>query len=88
MVAGAIVKSRLDPTEAGIQHTVVVFGSARFVSFEQVQSLSAQAKTSQDANQLAKAKTALKNASYDEAGRAFARLVATDSLQLPPRLAI
>ena len=78
-----LLKADLTQTEAGIQHTVVVFGSARFVSFEQAQSLLAQVETSQDANQLTKAKTALKNAAYYEAARNFAKLVAADSLHVP-----
>ena len=78
-----LLKADLAQNEAGIHQTVVVFGSARFVSLEQAQSLLAQADQSQDANQLAKAKTALKNAAYYEAARSFAKLVATDSLHVP-----
>jgi len=78
-----LLKADLAQNEAGIHQTVVVFGSARFVSLEQAQSLLAQAEQGQDANQLAKAKTALKNAAYYEAARNFAKLVATDSLHVP-----
>ena len=74
-----LLKPDLVQTEAGIENTVVVFGSARFKSLEQAQQqwdlLSQQAASSTDSKALEAAKRDLQNAHYYEAARKFARLV-------------
>lgn len=72
-----LLKPDLIQNEAGIHHTVVVFGSARFVSSEQAQAQLAQALEQAHPELIAKAKQAVSNASYYEAARRFAYLVAT-----------
>jgi uncharacterized protein (TIGR00730 family) len=74
-----LLKPDLAQTEAGIHHTVVVFGSARFVSLETAQSSLAQALEMADPLLIAKAHTAVKNANYYEAARRFAYLVSLDN---------
>lgn len=74
-----LLKPDLVQTEAGIENTVVVFGSARFKSLQQAQQqwdlLSQQAASSSDSKALEAAKRDLQNAHYYEAARKFARLV-------------
>jgi uncharacterized protein (TIGR00730 family) len=71
-----LLKADLVQAEAGIAHTVVVFGSARFVSLEVAQSQLKQAQASEDAQVLMLAERAFQNAAYYEAAREFAHLVA------------
>jgi uncharacterized protein (TIGR00730 family) len=78
-----LLKPDLMQSEAGIEHTVVVFGSARFVSLEIAQSLMAHAKTQADPAMLARAELALRNAPYYEAARTFASLVSQGCAGLP-----
>jgi uncharacterized protein (TIGR00730 family) len=74
-----LLKPELIQKEAGIDSTVVVFGSARFKSFEEAQGhhleVSKLPVSSQNAEALALAQRDLDNASYYEAARKFARLV-------------
>jgi uncharacterized protein (TIGR00730 family) len=74
-----LLKPELIQKEAGIDSTVVVFGSARFKSFEEAQGhhleVSKLPVSSQNAEALALAQRDLENASYYEAARKFARLV-------------
>lgn len=74
-----LLKPDLVQTEAGIENTVVVFGSARFKSLEQAQEqwdlLFQQAESSTDRKALEAAKRDLQNAHYYEAARKFAHLV-------------
>jgi uncharacterized protein (TIGR00730 family) len=74
-----LLKPDLVQTEAGIENTVVVFGSARFKSLEHAQQrwdlLSQQAASSSDTQALEAAQRDLQNAHYYEAARKFARLV-------------
>ena len=78
-----LLKPDLMQSEAGIEHTVVVFGSARFVSLEVAQSMLAHAKTQGDVVLQAQAALAVRNASYYEAARAFASLVSQGCAGLP-----
>ena len=71
-----MLKPDLEQTAQGIEHTVVVFGSARFPSPEQAQSSLAQARDSGDADALRLAERHLRNARYYDQARLFARLVA------------
>lgn len=78
-----LLKPDLMQSEAGIEHTVVVFGSARFVSLEVAQSMLAHAKTQGDVVLQAQAALAVRNSSYYEAARAFASLVSQGCAGLP-----
>lgn len=78
-----MLKPDLAQAEAGIEHTVVVFGSARFVDRVTAQT---QLQTAQDAGQaqaIAKAQAMLRNAEHYENARVFARKVAHASARLP-----
>jgi uncharacterized protein (TIGR00730 family) len=78
-----MLKPDLAQTEAGIEHTVVVFGSARFVSQETAQKQLQAAELSGDATQLQLAQRALRSAAYYEQAREFASLVANSCSCLP-----
>ena len=67
----------------GIEHTVVVFGSARFRSEEDAHKELVRARDSGDALAIQKAQALLRNARYYEQARAFARLVAQYSARCP-----
>ena len=70
-----MLKPDLAQQAAGIHHTVVVYGSARFVSQEQAQAQLKAAQASGEAEGLRRAEQALRNARYYEQARQFARLV-------------
>jgi len=78
-----MLKPDLDQTAAGVEHTVVVFGSARFASMETAQAAMALAQSSQDPQALRKAQQALRGAGYYEHARAFARHVSEDCKTMP-----
>jgi len=59
--------------ERGIDHTITVFGSARFVSYEQALMMEKEAKTSEE---IAEAKNAVLHSKYYESAREFGKLVA------------
>lgn len=71
-----MLKPDLAQMELGVVNTVVVFGSARFTDSERATAALAQAEQGGDARQIARARTALKNAAYYDQAREFARLVA------------
>jgi hypothetical protein len=71
-----MLKPDLIQQSLGIHHTVVVYGSARFVSEEVAQRALAEAEASGDIQAIAKASTQLRNAHYYEQARAFGRMVA------------
>lgn len=79
-----MLKPDLAQAQAGVHHTVVVFGSARFISMQEAQAQLASAIASTDPQLTAQAKLAVENASYYEAARQFAYLVASDSATVPP----
>lgn len=70
-----LLKPELDQDAQGINHTVVVYGSARFADEEQAKKQLAEARASGDASALALAERGLRNAKRYEAARSFARLV-------------
>jgi len=80
-----LLKPDLAQQERGIEHTVVVFGSARFRATDEAQAQLVQAQASGDASAVARAQTLVKNAHYYESARAFGRLVATHSHGLPAK---
>lgn len=59
----------------GVEHTVVVFGSARFRSEEESHKELVRARDSGDAKAIQKAQTLLRNARYYEQARAFGNVV-------------
>lgn len=78
-----LLKPDLVQSEAGIEHTVVVFGSARFVAEEAARAQLDQAKQAGDSGMIAHAQTAVRNAHYYEAARAFAQCVTEGCAHLP-----
>ena len=71
-----MLKPDLDQADLGIDSTIVVFGSARFLSPEDAQARLQQAQAGADASALAVAQRQVKNSYYYDQARLFARLVA------------
>ena len=71
-----MLKPDLDQSEQGIENTIVVFGSARFVSPEQAQTLLREALASGDAAALQVAQRQVRNARYYDHARRFSQRVA------------
>ena len=80
-----LLKPDLAQIERGIEHTIVVYGSARFVDAEQAAEQLAQARAGGNAQGIALAERAVRNAQRYEQARAFARIVATHGLQQPAK---
>jgi len=80
-----LLKPELDLTHAGIAHTVVVYGSARFLAPEQAASKLSAARAGGDAAAIRAAERGVRNARYYEAARRFGALVAAHSLKQPPQ---
>ena len=78
-----MLKPDLAQIEAGIEHTLVVFGSARFVDRPTAQAQLQVANTSAQAQAIAKAHAMLRNAEYYENARIFAKLAAHSCASLP-----
>lgn len=77
-----MAKPDIDQQEQQINHTIVVFGSARICSPEQAQTQLKLALAKQDSVSLAKAQRQVRNAAYYEQARAFAQIVASQSDRL------
>ena len=71
-----LLKPDLELTEAGINRTVVVYGSARFVSPEVAAESLKAAQASGDAHAIALAERATRTSAYYEQAREFGQLVA------------
>jgi uncharacterized protein (TIGR00730 family) len=78
-----MLKPDLAQTEAKIEHTVVVFGSARFVDMASALAQLNSAQQSGLAQDIAQAETAVRNAQHYENARVFAQLVARTCSCLP-----
>ena len=78
-----MLKPDLDQSAYGVEHTVVVFGSARFPSPEQAQLSLEQAQHSGDIQAIALAQRHVRNAKHYDQARLFARLVASYSNSRP-----
>ena len=78
-----MLKPDLAQTEAKIEHTVVVFGSARFVDISRAQAQLNAAQQSGHAQDIAQAEAAVRNAQHYENARCFAQLVARTCSCLP-----
>lgn len=74
-----MLKPDIDQAEQGIDSTIVVFGSARFLSPEMAQTVLTQAQLIGDAKALAVAERQVKNSHYYDQARLFARIVAGHS---------
>lgn len=73
-----LLKADLILRENQVDHTIVVFGSARFVSREDAEHLVAQAVTDEEKS---RAQSALINSAHYESAREFGQLAATYNLQ-------
>ena len=71
-----MLKPDLEQQELGIENTIVVFGSARFVSPESAEQALGLARAQGDAQALAAAQRQVEYSVYYEQARQFARLVA------------
>ncbi|WP_035607157.1 TIGR00730 family Rossman fold protein [Hylemonella gracilis] len=78
-----LMKPDLEQQEQGIEHTVVVYGSARTPSPEQAQAKLEAARQSGDSEALKLAERDLRNSRNYDAARRFGKLVAEHSAQLP-----
>ena len=70
-----MMKPDLAQQAQGVEHTVVVFGSARFRSEEESHKELVRARDSGDAQAIQKAQTLVRNARYYEQARAFGNVV-------------
>lgn len=80
-----MLKPDLEQRAAGIENTIVVYGSARFRSPEQAQLALDAAQASGDPQALAAAQLQVKNAQWYDQARLFARLVAGYATTRPKR---
>ena len=71
-----MLKPDLEQLQLGIENTIVVFGSARFVSPEAAEQALQQARRQGDAQALAAAQRQIDHSVYYDQARQFARLVA------------
>jgi uncharacterized protein (TIGR00730 family) len=71
-----MLKPDLAQREAGIENTIVVFGSARFREAGEAQEQLVRAERSGDAREIARAQAMVRNAHYYDHAREFARTVA------------
>jgi uncharacterized protein (TIGR00730 family) len=79
-----MLKPDLDQQAAGVDNTIVVFGSARFPSPEDAQAAMDAARDSNDPAVVTRAERGLRNARYYDQARRFGRLVATHGNCCPP----
>jgi uncharacterized protein (TIGR00730 family) len=79
-----LLKPDLGQQEQGIENTIVVYGSARFVAPDEAASQLSEAEASGDEVRLQRAHLAVRNAKYYDLARQFARLVAEHSERQPP----
>lgn len=78
-----MLKPDIGQAEFGIDHTVVVYGSARFVAPDVAAQRLLEAKSSGDAQRIKTAEQGVRNARRYDQAREFARLVAEHSLRQP-----
>ena len=74
-----LLKPELEQQAHGIENTIVVFGSARFRSQEEADTLLAAAESGGDEATVRRARVMARNARYYEQARAFGQLVARHS---------
>ncbi len=78
-----MLKPDLEQSKAGIEHTIVVYGSARFIDRERAKAQWLAAQKNGSEEDLEAARRAVHNAEYYESAREFARLVAQNSAHHP-----
>jgi uncharacterized protein (TIGR00730 family) len=78
-----MLKPDLAQRDAGIENTVVVFGSARFREASEAQEMLVRAERSGETADIARAKAMVRNAPYYDHAREFARTVARYSASCP-----
>ena len=78
-----MLKPDLAQAEAGIEHTVVVFGSARFVDRQSAAASLEDALENGQAQAIAKAQALVRNAEHYENARIFSQMVARSCACLP-----
>lgn len=71
-----MLKPDLAQRDAGIENTIVVYGSARFREASEAQEQLVRAERSGDAREIARAQAMVRNAHYYDKAREFARIVA------------
>ncbi|MEO9102473.1 MAG: TIGR00730 family Rossman fold protein [Burkholderiaceae bacterium] len=74
-----MLKPDLEQQRLGIEHTIVVFGSARFSAMSDAQQVLAHAERSGDPTSIARAQAKVRNAHYYEQAQRFGQLVAEHS---------
>jgi uncharacterized protein (TIGR00730 family) len=79
-----MLKPDLGQIEQGIENTIVVYGSARFVAPDEADAQLLEAEASGDEVRLARARLAVRNAKYYDLARQFARIVAEHSERQQP----
>ncbi len=79
-----MLKPDLEQQRLGIESTIVVFGSARFVSADRAGQLLQEAQVCGDATAVERARRHVTSAAYYEQAREFARLVARHSRRCAP----
>ena len=79
-----MLKPDLAQSAAGVDNTIVVFGSARFPSPEKAEAAMQAAIASGDEQSLVLARRGLRNSAHYANAQAFARLVSSHSLSCPP----
>ena len=80
-----LLKPDVEMAAQGVENTVVVFGSARFLSPEAAQSALDKARQGGDIAHIARAQQHVRNSQHYEHARLFARLVAGYSARKPLR---
>lgn len=78
-----LLKPELGQAEAGIDNTIVVFGSARFREPAEAEAIWQRAQASGDPAELRRAEALRRNAHYYDEARRFAQLVAAYSQSCP-----
>jgi uncharacterized protein (TIGR00730 family) len=80
-----MLKPELEMQSQGIENTIVVFGSARFLSPEEALIAQQAAMQTGDAKAIESAAQKLRNAKYYDQARLFSRLVAGYGARRPPK---
>ena len=80
-----MLKPELEMQAQGIENTIVVFGSARFLPPEEALLVQQAAMQSGDAKAIELAAQKLRNAQYYDQARLFSRLVAGYGARRPPK---
>lgn len=80
-----MLKPDLEQQEMEVNHTIVVFGSARFCTIDSAQRRLEEAEKNKHPGALLQAQCQLRNAHYYDQARSFANIVAKHSILLAPK---